>query len=814
MKRVVIAEKRSVAVMLAKALGGYRERDGALVKGDTAITWAVGHLVELKMPHEYDPALKKWRLETLPFVPAALRLKVIADRRERFAAVKQVLRGAERVINACDAGREGELIFRRILRQVKYSGRVERLWISSYTDASIRQGFQNLRPSSDYEGLYQSARVRSEGDWIVGLNGTRAMTVRHGRGVLLTVGRVQTPVLAGIVERERAIRDFVPEPYWLVRGDFVLGSGDRGDGGGRYRGLWFKPGGEAELEEEEEKPKGGKKGKGRKGATEEEKAPRASWIRSREEAEAIAGRVMGRPGLVLSAATKERSEPPPYLFDLTALQRMAHLRYRYTAKETLGLAQALYEKHKLITYPRTDSCFITKDLVSSLPGRLEAAASLSSLRAFVPPLLAGPLRPGRRVVNDAKVTDHHALLPTEIDPSGRSLSEREGRIYEMVARQLIAALMPAARWLDTRVITRVESAEHRDDFLTRGRILAEAGWRALIPPRNRDRVLPSLSADAAVEVADTEIKDEQTRPPPRYSEASLLKFMETAGRGIEEDALRAAMREHGLGTPATRAEIIEKLKRQCYVRSEGKSLAPTLLGERLIELIPLELIKSPTMTGQWEKRIHDVQRDPALSEAFRDEIVGMTDALIAAVRDSTPAGSELQELAERSGRPADRFAARRDGGRTSRGGRSASSSRASSSRASSSRASPSRTASRASKARASSSSGAEVRKPARARSKASKGGGSPVGTPLGPCPRCKTGTVIVGQRDYGCGRWREGCRFVLRRAAPYGRTLSEAQAKGLLDKGRTRPLTLKSGGSSFKGRFILQGESLSLERIA
>lgn len=770
MKRVVIAEKASVARSLADALGGYQRTQGHFQKGQSFITWAVGHLVELLMPHEYDQKLKRWSLDTLPFVPSVLRLKVINDRKDRFSAVKRLLQDAELVVNACDAGREGELIFRRIVQLAGYKGPVRRLWISSYTNEAIQQGFRDLRPGEDYDGLHDSARVRSEGDWIVGLNGTRALTTRHGGGTLLTMGRVQTPVLAGIVARELEIRNFKPEPYWLVEAQFTLPNKEK------YDGIWFRPK-ELALEEAMAEPDNDKKKNGspKNNKNKENQAARASWIHSRQEAEDIQKRIKNQKGLIQKAQTKSRREAPPQLFDLTSLQRIAHARYRMSAKQTLSIAQSLYEKRKLITYPRTDSRYISKDLIPSLKPRLRSLLSTNHAQ-HANTLLDQQLRPSSRVVNDKKVTDHHALLPTNINPGKYDLSQQEWNIYDLIGRQLIAALFPHAVWLDTRIET-IVGEDPTDYFLTKGRILQTPGWRAVIPPRAQDKVLPAIEKNQSVKVTKSKIREEETKPPPRYTEGSLLKFMETAGRIIDDEDAREAMKDQGLGTPATRAEIIEKLKRQKYITLSGKSLTPTKLGEILIELIPIEDMKSPELTGQWEKRIHEIQHQRYPAEKLRQEIVDLTDQLIAAIKQASPKVSEVVQVAPEKKRKGQR-----------------------------------KYGSKGQYQQRSQNNSTKSKSPSRAK-KSNNKKKLEKGDALGTCPRCRRGKVILGSKDFGCDRWRDGCRFILRRAVVEGRKLSDAQAKALFKTGHTRPITIKDGQQSYKGRLKMRGEKVVVERL-
>ncbi len=607
----IIAEKPSAAQAFADALGGFSRRNGYLESDAYVLSWALGHLVEQQAPEDYDPRWKRWSLATLPILPAAFRTKVVAKTRGQFEVLASLARSAPELVNACDAGREGELIFRYICESAAAARPARRLWVSSLTREAIRKAFADLRPAADYDRLYQSALCRAQGDWLVGMNATRAFTVRWGE--LLSVGRVQTPTLAMLVRREREIDVFVPEDYWEVLADFALA--DRR----HYPGKWLGP--------------------------ENRRA-------SREEAEAVAARVQGQPGAVSSVEEKNVTERPPQLYDLTSLQRDANRRYSLTAAATLKAAQALYE-HKLVTYPRTDSRYLTRDLVPTLPGLLQAvAAGGEEYRTLAAGADPGRVHPGnRRVVDDAKVTDHHAILPTREMPAG--LSGANARVYGLIVRRFLAQFYPDARYLEVEVLTTAGPAADR--FRSRGRRTLEAGWRVVEPEPTRSRQapgedaeeagpLPPLQADEAVTATKAEAMERTTQPPRRYTEATLLSAMEFAGREMDDETLRDAMKGHGLGTPATRAAIIERLKQVGYVGLEKKSIVPTAKGRQLVALAETagaQALLSPELTGEWERRIADIQAGAYPPEQFMTEIRGLTVQVVEGVRGAAgPAANE------------------------------------------------------------------------------------------------------------------------------------------------------------------------------
>jgi len=602
-KTLIIAEKPSVGRDLAGALPGTFAKSEGYLESDThVITWAVGHLVELAEPEDYDERFKRWRMADLPIAPDAFKLKPrdSKSRKQLNVVLKQLKRDdVDKVINACDAGREGELIF-AYLYEVYLESRgakpkpVERLWISSMTRQAISEGFEHLRPGEQMSSLEAAARSRSEADWMVGMNATRAATIR-GRawvGGVVSLGRVQTPTLAMIVGREREIQAFVSEPYWLVHANFDLG----------YEGLWF------EGDE--------------------------TRILNGERAQSIADKVAGAEGVVASVERKEASERSPLLYDLTTLQRDANRRFSFSAQRTLRAAQSLYESKKAITYPRTSSRYVSGDMVSLLKptaATLEPIHEYAEAARFVLRLESLPLG---RVVNDAKIGDHHAIIPTNVEHDVESFSDDERRIFDLVARRFLAVFHPPARYAKTTIVTEVEE----EKFRTRGKTTLEVGWRAVYGQgaggngRSGDATdedgeggeLPALSEGQKVLCKSAESEAKETKPPPRYNEGTLLMAMETAGKLIDDEELREAMKEGGLGTPATRAETIETLIRREYIERAGKELQPTPKGLQVITMLEEHPLTSAELTGAWEKRLGDIEHGSGDRAAFMDEIERFT----------------------------------------------------------------------------------------------------------------------------------------------------------------------------------------------
>ena len=596
--RLVVAEKPSVARDLANSLGRHRREKGALSGDGWVVTWAIGHLAELAPPDAYGEEYKRWRLETLPIVPEKFKVKVNAKTRDQFGVVKNLMRSAPvtEVINACDAGREGELIFSYLYELSGCKKPVRRLWVSSLTPEAIREGFASLRDGREMKPLEDAARSRGEADWIVGMNATRAYSTRFGRpGNVLSVGRVQTPTLKLLVDREREIENFKPEKFWTVYARFARE-------GTSYDGVWFKD--------------------------------KQNRLKEKEAAERIAEKVRGGTGVVQKAEKKTATEKPPLLYDLTELQRNANAKYGFTAERTLRAAQTLYEERKLVTYPRTSSRYLSKDMVGTLKKRAEAAGALPDLAPFAAELLALPKLPiNKRIVDDSKVTDHHAIVPTNRKPAG-DLPPDEAKVYDLVARRFLAVFFPPARFENTSVVTVVDG----ETFLSRGRVVLEAGWRRLYPDgvggkkEKEPPVLPPIEKVQEWPVSKVAVKEGETKPPPRYSESALLGAMETAGKFVEDEELRQAMKESGLGTPATRAATIERLLKVGYLQREKKVLVPTEKGRALIGLLGESPLSSPELTARWEERLARMEKGAGSRMDFMADINGFASALVEEVR--------------------------------------------------------------------------------------------------------------------------------------------------------------------------------------
>jgi DNA topoisomerase III len=749
---LVIAEKPSVARDLARVLGVRGKSEHAFEGEQYVVTWCIGHLVELDEPASYDPAWKAWRLDRLPMLPEEFRLRASSHARSQLAAVGKLLRDRRfaAVINACDAGREGELIFRYVYQHARSRLPIRRLWVSSLTDDAIRRGFGKLGPGSAYEALADAARSRSEADWLVGMNATRALTARGreaGHDALYSVGRVQTPTLAMLVERERAIASFVPRDYWEVT---LAAAG--------FTARW------------------------RSGPAERlASAALADAVVERDRAAA--------PAVVERVTGKTSREPPPQLFDLTALQRTANRRFGWSAQRTLEIAQVLYERRKVITYPRTDARHLSSDVAAELAGPLAALAALPEYAAFASPWLAAPPRLGKRFVDDSKVRDHHAIIPTATP--ARGLDRDEARLYDLIARRFLGAFFPDAEIALTEVWLRVGPALGAppggaadkqqildvvpalpDRYVARGRVRLVAGWQDVagfgdevrrepsegsddgereptgaLPKLEEGQVVPGTFASAA----------KQTTPPPRYTEATLLGAMESAGKAIDDEALRAAMKDTGLGTPATRASIIETLLRRSFVTRDRRFLVATATGIGLVatlERLSVASLASAELTGTWEARLAKIARHEDQRAAFMADIRRYVTEIVDAIRGAAPpppppAGAAPSRGWHKESKP-------------NRG----------------------RAPARAPRARAPRPSGPAPR----------------ANAPTAPltCPRCATGTLITGSRGWGCSRWRDGCGFVVWFVTA-GRTLTSAQLRDLVTKGRTRKAQFDRGG----GRLVL-----------
>jgi len=602
-KTLIVAEKPSVGRDLAGALPGVfkQSQDKThLVGDDYVISWAVGHLVGLADPEAYDEKLKKWRFADLPIVPERFQLVPNDDKaKKQLNAVHKLMKAkdVDLVVNACDAGREGELIFAYLYETSGVKKPVKRLWLNSMTKKAMQEAFEHLREGGDMRLLEEAARSRSEADWLVGMNATRAASIRLRAAFdgAVSLGRVQTPTLALVVRRELEIRAFVPEPYWLVEARFAA-TGER-----LYDGRYL----------------GGKRIK-------------------EDEAATIVAEATGRPGTITKLEKKEEREAPQLLYDLTSLQRHANTLFGFSARRTLAAAQRLYEEHKAITYPRTNSRFLTSDMIAeikptaSLVGHNERYAKGA---AYVTRLDKLPLG---RVVNDKKVEDHHAIIPTRSEHDLGKMGPDEARIYDLVAKRFLAIFHPDAVYERTRVETTV--VEHV--FRTSGRVLVEAGWKAVYGEEAQadrkdeddsggDQLLPSLEQGETVETRKVESLRKETQPPRRFTEASLLGAMETAGKDIEDAELREAMKDSGIGTPATRASIIERLIQVGYVEREGRALHATEKGVQVISLLGPHPLTSAELTGDWERRLGLIEQGEDTRPAFMSDIVKFTTDTVA-----------------------------------------------------------------------------------------------------------------------------------------------------------------------------------------
>ena len=634
MKKLIVAEKPSVARDIARVLGVRGKADGFIDGEDYAVTWALGHLVTLCEPDELDEKYKRWSMQQLPILPEGIPLKVLPKTRAQFNTIKKLMnaRDVSSIICATDSAREGELIFRYIYQMAGCKKPVERLWISSMTDAAIRQGFSQLRPASNYDSLYASARCRSEADWLVGMNASRAFTLKYN--VLLSVGRVQTPTLALLVKRDLEIENFTPRDYWEVRANF-----------GDYEGLYYDP----ELKE--------------------------ARVYEKEKAERIRKEIAGRTGRVEESVREHKRVPPPQLFDLTSLQREANRLHGFSADKTLRLAQALYETHKLLTYPRTDSRYLPPDMKPKVAQAMKNLPQPWQAHVESPELNWEMHSP--RVYDAGKISDHHAIVPTERRPNPSALSPDELRLYDMVARRLIAVHYPNYEYEAARVMTRVEG--HL--FRSTGSMPLREGWRALYRDEEKaakkaqEAMLPPLETGDTRRVMRASVRAQKTKPPVPHTDASLLNLMENAGREIEDEALREQMKSSGLGTPATRAATIERLLQVGYARRSGKSVVSTEKGRKLIAVAPEEITSAVT-TGKWERALSDLASgtDPAQraakSERFMQGIRRFSSFLVEAAK-AAPADvrfppEERKKAAPRkraaTGKAPARKPARRSGG--------------------------------------------------------------------------------------------------------------------------------------------------------
>ena len=698
---VCIAEKPSVARDIAHVLGANESHDGYMEGNGYQVTWTFGHLCELKYPEDYSPLWKRWSLGALPMVPPRFGIRLKSDRgvEKQFAVIRRLMQSAERIINCGDAGQEGELIQRWVMQKAGARCPVDRLWISSLTEEAIREGFAHLRPQADYRSLYEAGLCRAIGDWLLGMNATRLYTLKYGRreqgAQPLSIGRVQTPTLALIVRRQQEIENFKPEPYWVLSTV--------------YRDTTFTA--EAGQDDEEGAPEGNATAPAGEAAGKQAAALRRGFRTEAEGQEALR-KIEGQPFTVTAVAKKNGTEAPPRLFDLTSLQVECNKKLGYSAEQTLGLVQSLYEK-KVTTYPRVDTTYLSDDIYAKCPGILRGLRE--KYDALLAPLRGGPLRKSKKVFDSSKVTDHHAIIPTGVPP--RALTAEEQSVFDLVARRFIAAFYADCRYSSTTV--RGEAAGV--PFKATGKQILEPGWRDVFKDTasapddeaaegKQERTLPAFTKGESGPHRP-QLAQKTTQPPKPYTEATLLRAMETAGRTVESEELREALKENGIGRPSTRAAIIETLFRRGYVRRQRKTLYATPTGVELIGIIHGDLLKSAELTGIWERKLRDIEHGAYDAASFIEELKQMVDKIVRDV------------LADNTGR----HVAAATGEK------------------------PAKTAATAAGQTAKTSPAAGKTAAGKPKRKIIRAGS--------PCPLCGEGKVIKGKTAYGCSRWKEGCTF-------------------------------------------------------
>ena len=660
--KLCIAEKPSVAREIAAILGANTKKDGYLEGNGYQVTWTYGHLCTLKEPHDYLPEWKGWNYSSLPIIPPRFGIKLIEidNYKKQFAIIQSLMANATEVINCGDAGQEGELIQRWVMQKALCKCPVKRLWISSLTEEAIRDGFKALKDASDFQPLYEAGLARAIGDWLLGMNATRIYTLKYGGNrQVLSIGRVQTPTLALIVNRYNEIKNFIPEPYWELK---TL-----------YRDVTFSS----------------TKGK----------------YKSEDEAREALKQIEGHEFEVTSVTEKKGTESAPKLFDLTSLQVECNKKFSFSADETLKLIQSLYEK-KLTTYPRVDTTFLSEDLYPKMPATLRG---LKGYEPLVAALNLNKLPKSKKVFDNAKVTDHHAIIPTGYNNAAMTESER--KVYDLVVRHFIANFYPECKISTTTVMGDVNGVE----FKVTGKRIIEPGWRAVF--NNEELVAKNDESSEDNSQFSTfnsqfvkgergphtpDLAQKQTTPPKQYTEATLLRAMETAGKLVDNEELRDAMKENGIGRPSTRAAIIETLFKRNYIRKERKSLVPTQTGIDLIATIQFELLKSAELTGQWEKKLRDIERGAYQATQFINELKAMVSNVVTEVMRQNPTQRIVTDVQEQPKK--------------------------------------------------------QPSKPKASKPKATKSTPKPPAVTEGaPCPKCGKGVIIKGRTAYGCSLWREGC---------------------------------------------------------
>lgn len=747
---VCIAEKPSVAADIAKIIGATHHhrvgRNAGYYEGNGyQVTWTFGHLCELKNPEEYSPYWKAWSLAALPMVPERFGIRLKEGVEEQFNVIEQLFAKAERIINCGDAGQEGELIQRWVMQKAGATCPVERLWISSMTEEAIREGFARLRPQSDYQGLYEAGLCRAIGDWLLGMNATRLYTLKYGdnnrrRGAQpLSIGRVQTPTLAMIVERQHEIQNFQPEPYWVLSTI--------------YRDVTFTA--RLEADDEDDKPQNNDEPEGKSPAN---KSLSKRGFTNREEAEAALKAIEGTPFTVQKVTQKKGTEAPPRLFDLTSLQVECNKKFGYGADLTLQLIQQLYE-NKFTTYPRVDTTYLPDDMYDRCPAILKGirdyhVGRTQPLTQWLDPLRHAPLRKSKKVFDNAKITDHHAIIPTGVLPQG--LTDVQRNVYDLIVQRFVAVFYPDCRFATTTV----DGEAAGIPFRASGKVIVDEGWRVLFPKANAAREGGANAASSSSSAAAGEggaapqagnagsqrsddertlppfqkgetgphtptLTQKETTPPKPFTEATLLRAMETAGRNVDDEELREAMKENGIGRPSTRAAIIQTLYKRGYIRLQRKSLEATPTGVALIGLIQEELLKSAELTGIWENKLRQIEHHTYSAQQFMAELKQMVSELVHTVLcDNTNRRVEQAPAPSGNASPAGKSSAKQG----------TSSPSAPSSPAGNSSSSPENSTGEAK----------PKRKIIRAGSK---------------CPECGEGKVIKGHTAYGCSRWKEGCNW-------------------------------------------------------
>ena len=683
---VCIAEKPSVAKDIARIIGATASRDGYMEGNGYQVTWTFGHLCELKMPEDYTPMWRSWSLSSLPMIPPkfGIRLKDDEGIKKQFATIERLMQEADSIINCGDAGQEGELIQRWVMQKAQAKCPVQRLWISSMTDEAIREGFASLKDQSQYQSLYLAGLSRAVGDWLLGINCTRLYTIKYGQNrQVLSIGRVQTPTLALIVNRQKEIDNFKPEPYWVLATV--------------YRDTTFT-------------------------AT-------SGKFTSKEEGEQAFAIIEGKPFEVTKVEKKNGKEAPPSLYDLTSLQVDCNKKYGFSAEMTLNIIQQLYEQ-KLTTYPRVDTTFLPDDVYGKCPQTMNGLfqvkfAGLSPYAELVRPLGGKPLLKSKKVFDSTKVTDHHAIIPTGIVP--QNLTDMQRKVYDLIARRFIAVFYPDCKFAQTTVLGEVRSAatesqptEQTIEFKVTGRTILDAGWRTVYAkdtqtdddekkPDEEERTLPDFQKGENGPHVPT-LTEKMTTPPKYYTEATLLRAMETAGKLVDDEELRRAMKENGIGRPSTRAAIIETLFKRRYIKKERKNLVATPTGIELIDLIREELLKSAELTGIWEKKLRDIEAQKYDPKQFLDELKQQVYDIV------------MQVMGDQSNRRVPVEAEPQPKTKDNKG------------------------------------EGKKTRAPRKKKEKAAPA--APVDPLVGkPCPVCGQGIIIKGKTAYGCSRWKEGCTF-------------------------------------------------------